>query len=227
MRRTVAYEKGERLSSMYSTSGRLTVDHDWEIFDPPLKVDWSAVDEEGSGDDLSAFMMTVSIPRLLRVRLYQGETLDQRYVSDGLASALVLAFHDHAPSEYVHTADNLKHRLFFAMQRLQTETDFKPHKVRDYVSAQGESKFDSEGSWLIKVGPDGGGNVSQTIRFQLEKPPGWRPAMIDDAILFSDLTRRGSRAELASGTRWAQLTIGALATPPAGASMDSLDNPSS
>ncbi|RSH90701.1 hypothetical protein EHS25_001306 [Saitozyma podzolica] len=202
------YETGERLSLMYSATSRHRVDHNRELFDPPLKIEWSVVDEESSGDDLSAFMMTVPMPRLLRVRIFDGETSRTRYLSDGLASALVLAFREHAPREYVHTETNLKHRIFFAMQQLQTETDFKPHNLRDYVSAKGGSKFDSGGSWLIKVGPDGGGDISQTIRFQLEKPPGWHPAMYDDDILLSDLSRN-------------------LATNPAGASMGSSDNPSS
>jgi hypothetical protein len=198
------YETGERLSLMYSATSRHRVDHNRELFDPPLKSEWSVVDEESSGDDLSAFMMTVPMPRLLRVRIFDGETSRTRYLSDGLASALVLAFREHAPREYVHTETNLKHRIFFAMQQLQTETDFKPHNLRDYVSAKGGSKFDSGGSWLIKVGPDGGGDISQTIRFQLEKPPGWHPAMYDDDILLSDLSRWVPGAMSASGTGLAQ-----------------------
>jgi hypothetical protein len=148
------------------------------------------MNDDGSVDDLSSFMMTVSMPRLLRVKLYKDETNNKRYLSDDMASAIVLASNDFAPSEKIHTSANMKHRIFFAMQRLEAETGFKPHNLRDYVLAKGGSKFDTAGSWSIKVRSEGEGSISQTIRFQLEKPPGWRPDIMDDATLLSDLTIR-------------------------------------
>ncbi|GFZ50746.1 LOW QUALITY PROTEIN: hypothetical protein JCM24511_08504 [Saitozyma sp. JCM 24511] len=193
------WETGRFLSPMFSTtSSPLTVNYDWELFDPPLTVEWSVVDEDG-GDDLSNFMLTVRMPRLLNVKTFddEGEEItENRFVYDSLSSAIVLAFHDCVANEYVHTADNLKHRIFFAMQQLETETSFIPPKVRDYVKDKGGSKFDSHGSWSIKVGPNEDASISQTIRFELEKPLWWNPLKADNS---SASGSRGNEIVLGDG----------------------------
>ncbi|RSH90700.1 hypothetical protein EHS25_001305 [Saitozyma podzolica] len=206
------WETGKFLSPMFSTtSSPLVVDYDWELFDPPLTVEWSVVDEDGPGNDLSDFLLTVKMPRLLKVKTLDDngeETTENRYIYDTLASAILLAFHDSAANEYVPNADNLKHRIFFAMQRLETETSFIPPKVRSYVKDKGGTRFDRYGSWSIKVGPNEDASTSQTIKFDLEKPLGWNPYKADASVISDLIAGAGTGKVMTSGYEESKIVLG-------------------